>query len=255
MRGVVIICLLFSGSLTAKDLESVTDWVQRVELSTLVSGMVSRVNVTAGESVSRGTVLIELDQRLYQSMLAAAESRLELASQEKNEARRELDRALELYDRTLLSDHERKQAEIAAASTDTAYRDAEEKLAKVRLQREYSRISAPFDGIVERIYVQPGQAVINRYQPQPLLSLCETGQMKVVTEVDARLAASLKVGTPAQIGVRGQWIEGEISFLGLRPVTEDAKEAKYALEARFTLPENMLLRTGEKAVLRLQNER
>ena len=254
MRVFLILCLLFCGQSMARDLEAVTAWYNRVELSTPASGMVSRVNAVAGESVSRGTVLIELDQRIYKSRLAAAESRLEAAAQQNDEARRELDRALELYDRTLLSDHERKQAEIEAAKADAAYREAEAQLVKVRLQREYSRITAPFDGIIEKIHVQPGQAVVNRNAAVPLLSLCGTSRMKAVTDIDERSVAGLKLGTAVQVGVRGEWLKGEISWLGLQPVAEGTNGARYSLEASFKLPDTLLLRAGEKAVLRLQDE-
>ncbi|RLW68432.1 MAG: hypothetical protein B6D71_13845, partial [gamma proteobacterium symbiont of Stewartia floridana] len=141
MRVLMLICLLYSGQSLALDLEAVTSWYQQVELSTTVDGMVSRVNAGEGEKVSRGTILIELDQRAYTSRLAAAESRLEAATQQNAEAKRELDRSLELYDRTLLSDHERKQAEIEAAESDAAYREADAQLAKVRLDIDYSRIT------------------------------------------------------------------------------------------------------------------
>jgi RND family efflux transporter MFP subunit len=254
MRVLMIICLMFSGQSIARDMEAVTSWYQQVALSTLVDGMISRVNSTVGEKVSRGTILIELDQRAYTSRLAAAESRLEAATQQNAEAKRELDRSLELYDRTLLSDHERKQAEIEAASADATYREADAELAKIRLHIDYSRITAPFDGIVEDIYVQPGQAIINRQQAQPLLSLCYTKKMKVVAKVSAQEADELKPGVPVQIGLRGQWLDGEISRLGLKPVAEDANGPRYLLEASFQPPESVLIRAGEKAVLRIPDE-
>ncbi|MES9941957.1 MAG: efflux RND transporter periplasmic adaptor subunit [Candidatus Thiodiazotropha sp. 6PLUC2] len=250
----MIFCLLISGQSMAQDFEAVTDWYQRVELSTFVDGMVSRVNGNEGEAVSRGTILIELDQRAYKSELAAAESRFEATVQQNAEAKRELDRALELYDRTLLSDHERKQAEIEAAMSDAAYREADAQLMKIRLQREYSKITAPFDGVVERVYVQPGQAVVNRDKAVPLLLFCDTTRMKAVTDIDARDADKLKSGTAVQIGVRGSWLKGEISRLGLEPVSEDANGARYPLEATFQVPESTLIRAGEKAVLRIADE-
>jgi multidrug efflux system membrane fusion protein len=254
MRALMIFCLLVSGQLMARDLDAVTDWYHRVELSTLVNGMVSRINVSEGEEVSRGTLLIELDQRGYKSQLAAAGSRLEAAAQHNDEAKRELDRALELYDRTLLSDHERKQAEIEAANADADYREAEAALVKIRLQREYSRIAAPFDGIVEKIHVQPGQAVINGVAAVPLLNLYEVGKMKVVADIDARGAAQLKLGTVVQVGVRGQWLKGEILKLGMQPVDRDANGARYSVEAVFMPAETEMIRVGEKAVLRLQDD-
>ncbi|PUB89969.1 MAG: efflux RND transporter periplasmic adaptor subunit [gamma proteobacterium symbiont of Ctena orbiculata] len=254
MKALIVICLLFSGELIARDLEAVSDWNNRVELTTLVSGMVSRVNVEVGSAVKRGEVLVELDQRRYQSRLAAVESRLEATSQQNEEAKRELDRALELYDRTLLSDHERKQAEIAAAASDASYREAEAKLITIRLQREYSRIAAPFDGIVESIHVQPGQAVINRHSAAPILTLVDNSRMKAVAEVDEQTALGLRPGMAVDVGVRGEWLDGTVNLLGLNPVARDAGGSRYRLEALFTPSMEMAIRAGEKVVVRLNDE-
>jgi multidrug efflux system membrane fusion protein len=252
--GLMIVCLLYSGQLAAKDLEAITDWNIKVELSTLVSGMVGRINVDEGASVKRGEVLLELDQRRYQSRLAAAESRLEAASQQNEEAKRELDRALELYDRTLLSDHERKQAEIAAASSDAAYREAQANLVTIRLQREYSRITAPFDGVVESIHVQLGQAVINRYAAMPLMTLIDNSRMKAVAEIDERAVNDLKQGMGVRVGVQGQWFDGTIHRLGLHPIVRDVNGSRYQLEALFSPVDGKIIRAGEKAVVRLNDE-
>ncbi|MEW8049760.1 MAG: efflux RND transporter periplasmic adaptor subunit [Candidatus Thiodiazotropha sp.] len=254
VAGLTITCLFFGSQLFARDLEAVTDWNNRAELTTLVSGMVSRVNVDVGASVKRGEVLLELDQRRYQSRLAAAASRLEATSQQNEEAKRELDRALELYDRTLLSDHERKQAEIAAATSDAAYREAEAKLVTIRLQREYSRIAAPFDGVVESIHVQPGQAVINRYSAVPLMTLFDNSRMKALAEIDERTVNGLKQGMGVQVGVHGQWLHGTIHRLGMHPVARDANGSRYLLEVVFSSASDRVIRAGEKAVVRLSDE-
>jgi multidrug efflux system membrane fusion protein len=254
VAGSSMVCLLLSGELAARDLEAVTAWNNKVELSTPVSGMVGRVNVDPGAQVKRGEVLLELDQRGYQSRLAAAESRLEAASQQNEEAKRELDRALELYDRTLLSDHERKQAEIAAAASDAAYREAEAKVVRIRLQREYSRITAPFDGIVASILVQPGQAVINRYTATPLLTLIDNSRMKALSGIDERTLNGLKPGMGVEVGVQGRWFDGKIHRLGLYPIEADENGSRYRLEVVFSADDGRLIRAGEKAVVRLNDE-
>lgn len=254
MKGLFIAGLLMSGQLAAQDIDAVTGWSNRVALSTVASGMVARVNVSPGDRVERGALLLELDQRLIQSRLAAAESRREAASQLNSEARRELDRALELYDRTLLSDHERKLAEIDAAKADADYRDAEAWLAEVRLQQEYSRLTAPFGGVVTAVHVQPGQAVVNRQQPMPLVTLVDQHRMKALARADAATLARLHIGDKVQVGVGGKWLDGEIAALGLDPVSTGGSTPAYAIEARFTPAEAMRLRPGEPVVIRLPDE-
>ena len=115
MLRILLSCglLLSGGDLAARDIEAVLDWQQRVELGTLLDGMVNKVNVEVGQRVSRGTLLIELDQRENQAQLAWAEAQVAVARLQQDEARRELDRSLELYDRTLLSNHERIVDELA----------------------------------------------------------------------------------------------------------------------------------------------
>jgi RND family efflux transporter MFP subunit len=254
MKGILIGGLLISGQLAAQDLPAVTDWQQRVTLSTVANGMVAKVNVSVGDQVARGDLLVELDQRSYQPSLAAAESRREASRQLNEEARRELDRALELFDRTLLSDHERKLAEIDAAKADAEFREAEAALAELRLAREYSRINAPFDGLVVELLVQPGQAVVNRLNSVPLLTLVENQRMKAVTQVDERIRLGLHVGDAVQVGVRGNWLTGEISNIGLDPLSTTANGAVYQLEASFKPSAEIELRSGEKAVVRLRDE-
>ena len=163
--------LLQSGALAAQDLSGTSEWGDEITQSTTASGLVSQVHVAAGDIVKRGTLLLELDPRNYKARLAAAESRREEKRLLHEEAQRELERSLELYDRTMLSEHELQLARIEAAKTDAALRSAEAELTKARLQRDYSRIKAPFDGRVVAIHVQPGEAVVNRLQAVPLVTL------------------------------------------------------------------------------------
>lgn len=254
MKSLLLAGLLMSGQLAAQDLSAVTGWNNRVTLSTLASGMVARVNVTSGDVVERGALLLELDQRKIQARLAAAQSRREAAMQLNNEARRELDRSLELYDRTMLSDHERKLAEIEAAKADAAFREAEAKLTEIRLQREYSRLTAPFDGLVAEVHVQPGQAVVNRLNPIPLVTLVDHTRMQALAQADERTLSRLHLGDKVQIGVRGEWLAGEIAALGLEPVTSTGSPAAYKLAASFTPAGDVRLRAGESVVIRLPDE-
>jgi multidrug efflux system membrane fusion protein len=253
MLRVLLCCgLLFSGNLFAKDIPALLDWQQRIELGTLIDGMVSKVNVTVGERVTRGSLLLEFDQREIQARLAWAESWVAAAKLQKDEARRELDRSLELYDRTLLSNHERIVAEIDAARADASARQADAELAEIRMQREYSRIKAPFDGIVLQVMAQPGQVVVNRMESLPLITLADPSQMKAVAQIDAETAADLSLGDPVKVGIRGEWLEGEVIAVGLEPSDSDASGAPvYPLEVLLKPMENTQLRSGEQVMVRI----
>ena len=245
--------LLISGSLTARDLQGFSEWGNRAVLSTSVSGMVSKVHKVVGDEVEQGALLLALDTRGHQARLVAAQARLEARRQLNEEARRELDRTLELYDRTLISEHERKLAEIAMAESDAALREAEAKLMRIRLQREYSRVKAPFSGLVLAVHAQPGQAVINRTEAAPLVTLVDHRQMQARALIDALGLKGLNRGDPVKIGVRGRWLDGTISGWGYEPAMADG-DVSYRLEARFNPDPEMRLRAGEPLVIRLPDE-
>lgn len=251
MFRLLLFCSLFiSVDLFARDLQAVLDWQQRVELGTLVDGVVNKVNVSVGESVTRGTLLVELDNREIQARLAWAESRVAAAKLSQDEARRELDRSLDLYDRTLISDHERKLAEVDAANADAQALMAEAELTHVRLLREYSRIKAPFDGMVVGVMVYPGQTLVNHLQAQPAVVLADLSRMKAVAQVEGDIATQLKFGRSVKVGVRGQWLDAEISLIGMEPVGDAAKTV-YPVEVSFTPSDHVQLRAGEPVVVRI----
>jgi multidrug efflux system membrane fusion protein len=246
--------LQLSVPLMAQDFQGVSEWGNRVVLSTSVSGMVSKLHVAVGQEVDQGTLLLALDSRGDQARLVAAQARLEATRQFNEETRRELDRTLELYDRTLISEHERKLAEIALAESDAALREAEATLVAVRLKRDYSRVKAPFSGRVLAIHVQPGQAVINRTEATPLVILADHRNMLARVLTDERSLIGVKAGDPVQVGVRGQWLDGTVSGWDYEPVEGGSTGASYRLEARFTPDPEMRLRAGEQLVIRLPDE-
>lgn len=246
--------LLLCSPLMALDLQGTSDWGNRVVLSTSVSGMVSKLHVTAGDTVDQGALMLALDTRGHQARLAAAQARLEATRQFNEETRRELDRTLELYDRTLISDHERKLAEIALAESDASLREAEAKLMRIRLVGEYSRVKAPFSGLVLGLHVQPGQAVINRTEATPLVTLVDHRSMLARVSADERTLSRVQKGDPVQIGIRGKWLEGAIVGWGYEPVESGQGSISYHLEAQFTPDSAMGLRAGEQLVIRLPDE-
>lgn len=252
LPALVVCGLLLSGSLMARDLEGSSDWGKRVVVSTSVSGMVAKVHASAGDEVERGALLLALDSRGNQARLVAAQARKEATRQLNEETRRELDRTLELYDRTLISEHERKLAEIALAESDAALHEAEAKLVSIRLQQEYSRVKAPFAGLVLAVHVQPGQAVINRNEAAPLVTLVDNKQMLAQALTDTAGLKGVKRGDPVQIGVRGKWLDGKVSGWGYEPIQAGGKG--YRLEAEFNPDPGMGLRAGEPLVIRLPDE-
>ncbi len=72
-------------------------------LSTPLSGRIDTIRVKVGDRVKKGQLLATLDARPWRAELKRARAALQGLKSRAEEARRALDRARELFDRTVLS--------------------------------------------------------------------------------------------------------------------------------------------------------
>lgn len=142
---------------------------QDFELSTAVSGVVKQVNVKVGEKVKKGQLLLTLDARVFEAHLNEAEKALHSARLSRDEAKKELERAEELYERTVLSDHELNIEKVAFADADAQVAAAERQLQTASYELEYSRVVSPVDGKVVTVNAWPGMVVNNAVRTTTLL--------------------------------------------------------------------------------------
>lgn len=141
----------------------------RIELGIAASGIVKTVTVTTGQQVKKGQILLTLNQTAIRARLAAAGKRIAQEELELAEAEREVERNRDLYDRTLLSDHELQLAEIAYAVAHTELAEARARLAEYRIRLEQSQLRAPVNGLIREVMAWPGMAVANSMTITPLI--------------------------------------------------------------------------------------
>jgi len=248
------LCLsgLASSVIFAADYQGSLDWSTRAEIGTLVSGVVDKVHVKAGQSVTKGDVLLQLDERDFSYRVTSTKAVYQRATAHYEEAKREHERSMELYDRRLLSDHELQLKKIALVTAQASMEHAHSANELALLDLERSRLKAPFDGLVIAVLVDQGEAILNRFQLRPLVVLAGMGQMRALAQIDSKTAAKLKEGSPASVGVRGDWLIGNVQEIGREPVRITDKDAFYLLTTTFT-PGESQLRAGEKATIRIKD--
>lgn len=252
MKRILLLLVMLSihGAAAAEELQATLDWSQRVGLGLTVSGVVARVPVSPGQRVEKGQLLVALDDAHLQARIARAEAELEEARQNRDEGARELERALELYDRTVLSDHELRLAEIGEARGKAAWHKARAELAEARVLLRQSRVLAPFAGRVIAVAAQPGQAVINGLRAETLVELARDDRLVARAAIGAELAARLEAGGGASVEVSGQRLEARVEQVGLEPVETAADGApRYELRVVFERPEGMPARAGLPLVI------
>lgn len=140
-----------------------------VELSTRVSGVVAEVRVKPGQRVKKGTVLLWLDKTILQAHLDEARAEHVRAQAEEGTAKRDLDQAQELFDRTVSSTSELDLARSRHVRTQAALGVARAHRVIAEKNLQDAELRAPFDGVVNAVPGAPGTVVAADCQPRPLV--------------------------------------------------------------------------------------
>jgi RND family efflux transporter MFP subunit len=164
MMAVILvgICLGSAGPLWA---------AERVELTTRVSGVVEEVLVKPGQRVKKGAVLLRLDKTVLQAQLDEATAEQARADADEGDARRELERAEELFNRTVSSSSELEAATLRHARAKAALSGANARLVIAQKNLADAELKAPFNGVVKSVPGGPGTVVTADCQPKTLVIL------------------------------------------------------------------------------------
>ena len=248
-----LLCLMlgFAGNSLSADVNALLEWSDKRRLGTTVSGKVDKVNVRPGMHVKAGDVLIELDQRYFKIQLQKAKALMQATKLQLEEAEREQERAIELYDRTVLSTYDRQKADIDLAGAQADYAAAKAGYDQARLDIEYSRIAAPYDGIVLNVSTAPGEIVVNENETMILMEIARSDEMLVQSLLTTEQLSTMKIGQQLDVAFRGKWVNGKVHSLSLQADMSDVNVVRYEVAVSMPVDKDALARAGEASAIRL----
>lgn len=210
-----------------------------------IGGQIRRLHVDIGDRVTKGQVVVELDDEDARQAVAEADAELAVARAEREQARadaelarRELARTEQLARRELASaselDAARAQAEarraaLAVAEARVAQREAA--LARARVALGYTRVQADWTGedterVVGERMVNAGDTVAAN---TPLLTVLGIAPIRAVAFAPERDYARLARGQPVSVvadALPGRAFRGEIARIAPR-FAEDSRQARF----------------------------
>lgn len=208
---------------------------QEVELHAKVAGYIRRINVDIGDHVKTGEVLATLDIPELQAQVQGATAGVRQTREQITQAKSEVLRAQANYDALHAEAKRLKQAsaaqpgliaeqelddavakdQAAAAQVDaakSALSATEQQLGVSQADQlhysslaDYSRITAPFNGIVTWRYADTGaliQAGTSNAGSMPVVKLAEVDVLRLRLPVPEALAPFVHIGDTAQIDVQ-----------------------------------------------------
>lgn len=198
--------------------------VHAVELRPDEQGRVTSILFQEGQSVAKGTPLVQIDDAMLKAQAVRAEADRDLA-------RQQLDRIRKLREGNASSPADLERAQAAARSAEAA-------LAVLQLQIERTTVRAPFAGVVGQRFVSPGDYVTNGTR---LLTLSTVDPHRAVIEVPERYAVRLRRGQTLEFSVAaqpGRTFRGEVEFID--PVVQPDNRT-ILVKARVPNREGLLL--------------
>lgn len=243
--GLFTLLLAYSLPTCALELKGRLEWQHRIDMRVLDSGVVEQANVTTGQYVSKGDLLVRMDQRKQKAALLEAKARVARTKLTQEAAERELARTRELFDRGLIAQEELKDSELqrAVATAEGESALAAQEAAEVAL--DHTELHAPFDAIVVASNVWQGAVIFNTKQDQPLITLAPSTAMLARVLVTADLLRQYPVGTTAQVIANGNARAGSVYSRGVEAVRIEPEGAVYELDIAFQRRDKELLRPAE----------
>jgi membrane fusion protein, multidrug efflux system len=177
-----------------------------------IEGHVTEIRVHAGDQVTAGQVLMQIDPGPQPAAVARArasrasrQASLELAEQN-------LQRVRELVDKGALARQELDNAEAAAASARSEVAALGAEIASSAVQLRYYQIAAPAAGVVGDIPVRVGDLVTPQTR---LTSVTDNHTLEANLEVPVERAAAVKPGLAVEIVDDEARVvaEGGVSFI------------------------------------------
>lgn len=164
------------------------------EVRSEFTAVVAEVFVTQWVRVRKGQPLARLDTKEGEAHVAAARAALLEAKVRQAQAARELKRAERLREVGLLTAQGLDEARSAheAATAGVAAAEAQLALAETRLHKAVIR--APFDGVVAKRWVSPGDLVENMGSPRPLFTIVDPRVLELTATLPSSQLPRLAVG-------------------------------------------------------------
>jgi len=177
-----------------------------VELHAKVSGYVKQMNVDIGDKVKPGQLLAVLEIPELQDELDHAVATQQRAAADYKDAHLAYTRLLEVNKQhpNLIAQQDLDTAEAKDATAEGALAGARSEVQKYRTLVSYTRITAPFGGVVTKRYVDPGaliQAGTSSQQAMPLVRVSDNNLLRLDFPVSVDYVRGIHQGAPAAVKV------------------------------------------------------
>jgi len=178
-----------------------------VDVHAKVSGYVKQINVDIGDKVTPGELLAVLELPELQDDLDHAIATQQRAAADYKDAHLAYTRLIEVNKDhpNLIAQQDLDTAEAKDATARGALAGAKSDVQKYRTLWSYTRITAPFGGVITKRYADPGALIqagtASQTQAMPLVRLSDNNLLRLDFPVSVDYVRGIKLGAPVSVKV------------------------------------------------------
>jgi membrane fusion protein, multidrug efflux system len=198
---------------------------REVEVRARVGGIVLKRRYQEGSRVMQGQPMFLIDPEPVRARLSAARAEVAVAKARLEEARRNRDRVLPLFEKNAVSQSRRDEAVSGYEVAEANLLSAQSQLRMAQLDLEYTDVRAPISGLTSREVLSEGSLVSTDQQQSLLTKIVQVDPLYIEFSVPEAEAALLRNGlAPANTNARPP---------SVKLILEDGSEYPQAAQLTF----------------------
>lgn len=237
--------------------------INKATVSAQTGGTIQKILVDVDDYVKKGSVIIQLKDVTQQAKLKKAVAAEKEANAHLSQATDEFVRVKDVYAKKVVSKSKMDDVKHALAAAKARLESATANLEEAREQLSYTRVKAPYSGIVTKRHVEVGEAV----QPgTKLMTGVSLDELRVNVDVPQSLIEKIRLHDTAFVTIdaadNDEPVKVEVEKITVFPI---ADRASNTFKVRLDLPQGTeglfpgmfvktALVTGEKQVLMLPRQ-
>lgn len=212
--------------------EGLVEATHQSTVSAQIGGRVKEVNFDVGDRVSKGQVILRIDEREAQQALAGSQAQVLQAQANAQNARASYERSKQLFAQKFISQAalDKAQADYKVAMAQASVSEAG--ASQAGLARGYAAVIAPYSGVVAARMVELGEMVM---PGKPLMTGFDPSEMRVVVSIPQYKLTEIGAKPEAMVELPSlnRWVKADYSTV--QPLA-DART--HSTQVRVYLPAN-----------------
>ncbi|MAD45869.1 MAG: efflux transporter periplasmic adaptor subunit [Oceanospirillaceae bacterium] len=232
------------------DLEATLEAVNESTISAQTSGAIKAVYYDVNDQVEKGALLLEIDDTQQQAELQQAYANLAQAKAQNEDAQVLLQRNTRLYKQGTLSKGEIDSTTARAKSAAAAVKAAQAALTQAREQLAYTKVKAPYAGLVKTRHVELGELV---NPGQALMTGLSLDKLRAVADAPQRIASQYRSADQVTVRIGEQSVAPEsVVLYPFADATHHSVRLRANLSSGTTGADNRPLYPGQWTKIRVQ---